>query len=133
MHISLDDCVARFIRKKVYCKNGVIKPSVFIPGSTETEISVFVISDLQDNNNKIWKLGYQKLKSPVAGRADLIVSAIYEKGFGIQNGNGRHAGIIPIPKLPFPDNGNDPRNLPVQTRRREIANALIDISNLHIK
>lgn len=133
MHISLNDCVARFIRKKEDCKNGKIKPSVFIPGSKATEISVFVISDLQGNNNKIWELGCQKLRSSIAGRADLIVSDIYDKGFGMQNGNDRHAGIIPIPKLPFPDNTNDPRNLPVQTRRREIANDLIGISNLHIK
>ena len=133
MHISPNDCVARFIRKKEHFKNGKIKPSVFIPGSRATEISVFVISDLQGNNNKIWKLGRQKLRSSIAGRADLIVSAIYDEGFGIQNGNNRHAGIISVPQLPFPDNPRDKRNQPAQRRRREIANDLIGISDLHIK
>ncbi len=45
MHISPDDCVARFIREEEDCKNGIIKLSVFIPRKDDTEISVFVISD----------------------------------------------------------------------------------------
>ena len=129
MPISPDDCVARFIRKEKDCENGIIKLSVFIPANAESEISVFIISDLQED--EIWQLGRRKLRRrSIAGRSDLIVSSIYEKGFGMQNGNSRHAGIIPVPKLPFPDNSKDHRNASAQKTRREIAAKLIAISRL---
>ncbi len=133
MHILDNDCVTRFIREKEDCENGKIDPSVFIPGNRDTEISVFVISDLQDNNNRIWELGRQKLRMYVAGRADLIVSDIYDQELRLQNGNSRHAGIIPVPKLPVPHNPRDKKNRSALIRRREIANDLIGISDLHIK
>lgn len=132
MLISLNDCVARFIREEKHCKNGIIKPIVFTPRGNQTEISVFIVSDLSDS--EIWQLGCRKLKRElIPARADLIVSSINEKGFDLQNGNGRHFGIIPIPKLPFPHDRDDPRNESAIRARREIAAKLIAISDLHIK
>ncbi|MYK20699.1 hypothetical protein F4054_00370 [Candidatus Poribacteria bacterium] len=128
MPISPDDCVARFIRRERDCRNGIIKPSVFIPRNDDTEISVFTISGLQED--QIWELGRSRLKVCIAGRADLTVSAIYEKGLEIKtsNLNDRHAGIIPVPKLPFPDDSNDHRNETAKRTRRDIAAKLIAIS-----
>ena len=131
MVISVHDCVARFIREDWQCENGIIDASVFIPKNEATEISVFVISDLQ--TDEIWELGCSKLRRrSIAGRADLIVSSIYDEGFGIQNGHNRHAGIISIPKLPVPDNLKDRRNSSAQKERWNIAMKLIRISKLHI-
>lgn len=132
MLISEHDCVARFIREDWQCENGIIDPSVFTPKNEATEISVFVISDLQ--TDEIWQLGCRKLRRrSIAGRADLIVSSIYDEGFGMQNGNDRHAGIIPIPKLPVPDNLKDRRNSSALKERWNIAMRLINISDLQIK
>ena len=130
MPISPDDRVARFIRRARECRNGIIKPSVFIPRNDDTEISVFTISGLQED--QIWELGRNRLKVYIAGRADLTVSDIYEKGLEIKtnNINDRHAGIIPVPKLPFPKNSNDHRNETAKRMRRDIAVKLIAISRL---
>ncbi len=128
MSISPDDCVARFIKKERYCRNGIIKLPAFIPAKNDTEISVFVISDLQEN--KIWELGRNRLRTSIVGRADLTVFCIYEKGFGIETSfpNDRHAGIVPVPKLPFPDNPEDHRNESAKKTRRDIAAKLKAIS-----
>ena len=130
MPISPDDCVARFIKKERDCKNGIIKLSVFIPANNDSEISVFIISGLQ--KDQIWQLGRNRLKASIVGRADLTVCSIYKKGFKIKtsNFNDRHAGIIPVPKLPIPDNSNDHRNESAKRTRRDIAAKLIAISKL---
>ena len=129
MPISPNDCVTRFVKKEKDCRNGIIKPGVFKPGRCESEISVFIISDLQ--KDQIWQLGRNEVSESIVGRADLTVSCIYEKGFEMQNGRNRHFGIIPVPKLPFPDDPTDYRNLSAQKTRKEIALKLIAISRLH--
>lgn len=127
-----NDCVTRFIRREKDCRNGIIKLRVFTPRARDTKISVFVISGLQEN--EIWKLGQSRVSAFIVGRADMIVSSIYEQGLEVEknNPNDRHAVIIPIPKLPIPDDRDDPKNVSAISKRRDIAIKLRKISTLHI-
>ena len=131
MSISPNDCVARFIKTNSNCRNGRIRHGVFTPKNEETEISVFAISGLEEN--QVWELGHRELKTCIVGRADLTVSDICEKGFNVERKDlsSRHACIIPIPRLPFPDNSSDPRNSTAKKMRRDIAVKLIAISRFH--
>ena len=132
MVVLSDHCVARFVREEKDCRNGIIKLRVFTPRATDTNISVFVISGLQEN--EIWELGRSRVSMFIVGRADMIVSSICEQGLEVvkNDPNDRHAVIIPIPKLPIPDDRDHPRNTSAISKRRDIAIRLRKISTLHI-
>ena len=102
--VSPSEYVARFITQKSYYRpsNQTVRYNAFMP-NRDGETSVYRITDI--NNTEINEIGHSfvadKLKQPLKGRAEIIVSNILEKKLKVEpdpNPHPRHANIIDWPE-----------------------------------
>jgi len=102
--LSPSESVARFITQKSYYRpsNLTVRHNAFMP-NRYGETSVYRIIDLDDE--KIFEIGQRfvadEMKKPLMGRADIVVSKIFERDLKIEpdpKPHPRHANIVDWPE-----------------------------------
>ena len=91
MDIPPGEKITRFIRyNRDFAEPDTVRHQVFLPHKKKTDISVFRISQLPDN--EVWRIGLEHVqtdKLPVLARADLLASDVY----------GNNLEVIPDPQF----------------------------------
>ncbi len=124
MKLSPGDKLTRFIRNNSHCKGGKIRPDVFIPPNNSVDVSVYVISNLSED--QIWNIAIKCLTTKTVARADIFVENVYINGLKVipDKPPSRHANITPFPELPDPTCAKNEINLTAKKDRRALANKL---------
>ena len=130
MKLLPGDKLTRFIRYNSHCRGGKVQPDVFIPPHNSVDISVYVISNLLED--QIWHIACNYLTTPTVARADIFVESIYDNKLKVipDNPPPRHANITPFPELTDPTCPKNEVNLTDKKNRRALANKLANESRL---
>lgn len=128
MKLSPDDKLTRYIRKNSHCKGGRILPDVFIPPNNRIDVSVFVISNLLED--QIWNIAFNCLTTSTVARADIFVESVYINKLKVipDKPPSKHANITPFPQLPDPTCLSNDVNLTAKKDRRALASKLAHTS-----
>ena len=129
MNISPGEKITRFIRyNRDFAEPNTVRHEVFLPHKKKTDISVFCISQLPDN--EVWKIGWEQVQTdelPVLARANLFASDVYKNHLKVipdAQFHQRHANITGFP-AEREENKTEDRKL-----RRAIARKLALASEL---
>ncbi len=129
MNIPPGEKLTRFIRyNRDFAKPNIVRHQVFLPHKKKTDISVFRISELLDN--EVWRIGLEHVQTdelPVLARADLSVSDVYDNNLKVipdPQSHEAHANITGFP-AEREENKTEDRKL-----RRSIARKLALVSEL---
>ena len=129
MDIPPGETLTRFIRyNRDFAEPNTVRHQVFLPHKKKTDISVFCISELLDN--EVWRIGLEHVQTdelPVLARADLFASDVYENNLEVipdPQSHEAHANITGFP-AEREENKTEDRKL-----RRSIARKLANASKL---
>ncbi len=85
MDILPGEKLTRFIRyNRDFTEPNTVRHTVFLPHRKNTDISVFRISELPDN--EVWRIGLEQVqteKLPILARADLLASDVYSNNLEV--------------------------------------------------
>lgn len=85
MDIPPGEKITRFIRyNRDFAEPNTVRHQVFLPHKKKTDISVFCISELLDN--EVWRIGLEHVQTdelPVLARADLFASDVYDNNLEV--------------------------------------------------
>ena len=127
MDILPGEKLTRFIRyNRHFDEPNTVRHEVFLPHRKRTDISVFHISGLSDD--EVWEIGREYVQTeerPIKARADLLASNVYDSNLEVvpDEPPERHANIRPLPV------DNSPAN---RKTRRALATKLANLSKLVI-
>ena len=129
MNILPGENITRFIRyNRDFAEPNIVRHAVFLPHKKKTDISVFRISQLPDN--EVWRIGLEHIQTdelPVLARADLFASDVYDNNLEVipdPQSHEAHANITGFP-VEREENKTEDRKL-----RRAIARKLALASEL---
>lgn len=132
MNVSPGEVLTRFIRYNSHFSvvTNRVKPDAFLPHRKHIDVSVFCISELNDNaelsKNEVWQIGWEYVQTeerPIKARANLLAAVVYENNLEVVSDEPpqKHANITPFPA----------ENSPTDRKaRRAIAIKLADASKL---
>lgn len=129
MDIPPGEKLTRFIRyNRDFDEPDTVRHQAFLPHRKKTDISVFCISQLSDN--EVWKIGWEHVQTdelPVLARADLYANDVYDNNLQVildPQSHKAHANITGFP-VEREKNKTEDRKL-----RRSIARKLALVSEL---
>ncbi len=105
MNVSPDEKLTRFIssKKNFSIKKKTVSYRAFIPQKkSPQEISVYRISTLTEDENKVWEIGreYVQGEQKIKARADFLAKVVYENDLIViadTQVHELHANILPLP------------------------------------
>ncbi len=105
MHVPPDEKLARFIssKKNFSIEKKTVSYRAFIPQKkSPQDISVYRISTLIEDENKIWEIGrkYVQGENEIKVRADFLAEVVYENNLIVvadTQVHELHANIMPLP------------------------------------
>ena len=132
MNVSPGEKLTRFIRYNSHFSalTNRVKPDAFLPHRKHIDVSVFLISVLNDSaepsKNEVWQIGWKYVQTeerPIKARADLSAAVVYENKLQVipDEPPPRHANITPFPVEESPTD---------RKARRAIATKLANASKL---
>ena len=135
MNVSSGEKLTRFIRYNSHFSvvTNRVKPDAFLPHKTSIDVSVFLISGLNDSvelsKNGVWEIGREFVQTeerPIIARADLSAADVYLNNLNVVSDEPpqRHANITPYPIEKSPTD---------RKARRSIATKLANASKLVVK